>query len=60
MREPSGDQIGFLSFTPTLLVRFRMSPFSSGTDKISPRASNTARCPEGEISADSMRLPTLT
>ena len=49
IRVPSGDQAGVRSAAPEVRVRFLTSPFSAGTVKISPRASNTARLPEGEI-----------
>ena len=45
---PSGDQAGARSALPLLAVRLRTSPFSAGTVKISPRASNTARLPVGD------------
>src|SRR5438874_3850666 len=48
---PSGDHDGSRSATAGVCVRLRTSPFSAGTVKISPRASNTARAPEGEIPA---------
>ena len=35
---------------PGELVRLRISPFSAGTVRISPRAPNTARKPVGEMS----------
>ena len=57
---PSGDQRGSRSITPVVCVRLRGSPFSAGTVMISPRASNTARTPFGEMSAFSSRLATLT
>ena len=57
---PSGDQAGLRSITPGVLVRFRASPFSSGTVMISPRPSNTARTPLGEIDALVRRVATFT
>ena len=56
---PSGDHTGSRSMTAGLLVRLRGSPFSAGTVRISPRASNTARAPVGEISAFRSRLATF-
>ncbi len=52
---PSGDQAGARSAAPLVMVRSRTSPFSAGTVKISPRASNTARLPVGERAAFSIR-----
>src|SRR5581483_10349394 len=46
---PSGDHDGSRSATAGLFVRFRISPLSVGTVKISPHASNTARAPVGEM-----------
>ncbi len=57
---PSGDQAGVRSAAPDVRVRLRMSPFSEGTVKISPRASNTARTPLGESAAMRIRSPTLS
>ena len=37
--------------TPGVEVRLRVSPFSAGTVRISPRASNSARAPVGEMCA---------
>src|SRR5215470_2791690 len=48
---PSGDHTGDRSCAPTVLVRLRESPFSAGTVTISPRNSNTALAPVGEIEA---------
>src|SRR3989442_12628661 len=48
---PSGDQAGERSTTAGVRVRARLSPFFAGTVKMSPRASNTARAPVGEMSA---------
>jgi DNA-directed RNA polymerase subunit beta' len=48
---PSGDHAGSRSATAVVLVRFRTSPFSAGTVRISPRASKTARTPVGETAA---------
>ena len=53
---PSGDQAGFRSATPGVPVRFRQSPFSAGTVKMSPRASITARLPVGDSEALKIRL----
>ena len=41
---------GWRSAMPEERVRLRAKPCSAGTVKISPRASNTARLPEGETS----------
>ena len=48
---PLGDHPGSRSATAGVCVKLRTSPFSAGTEKISPRASNTARIPDGEIAA---------
>ena len=45
---PSGLHDGLRSAAPEVLVRLRVSPFSAGTVKISPCASNAARAPVGE------------
>ncbi len=45
---PSGDQAGSRSATPELCVRLRTSPFSAGTERISPCDSNSARLPVGD------------
>src|SRR5438034_346214 len=45
---PSGDHAGSRSADPLECVRFRTSPFSAGTVKISPRASARIRLPVGE------------
>src|SRR5437762_9466537 len=45
---PSGDQAGSRSAEPLELVRLRMSPFSAGIVKISPRASTATRLPVGD------------
>ena len=46
--------------TPGVDVRFRVSPLSAGTVRISPRASKTARAPVGEMCALASRRETLT
>ena len=46
---PSGLHEGSRSAAPGVLVRLRVSPFSAGTVKISPCASNAARAPVGEM-----------
>ena len=46
---PSGDHAGERSFAAGDCVRFRSSPYSAGTVTISPRYSNAARAPAGEI-----------
>src|SRR5262245_51191561 len=56
---PSGDQIALLSSTPGVSDRFRHSPFDAGTVKTSPRATTTARFPDGETSIDVTRSPTV-
>src|SRR5262245_6916058 len=48
---PSGDQAGSRSAVPGEFVRLRVSPFSAGTVRISPRASNSARLPDGDSPA---------
>ena len=45
--------------TPVVFVRLRASPFSAGTERISPRASKTARAPVGESDPLRMRSPTF-
>src|SRR5512147_2351725 len=45
---PSGDHAGSRSAEPLEFVRLRMSPFSAGIVKISPRASTTTRRPVGD------------
>ena len=52
---PSGDQMGARSAAPEERERFRVSPSSAGTVKISPRASITARTPLGEREAKDTR-----
>src|SRR4051812_27606234 len=52
---PSGDQAGFSSVESLEWVRLRMSPFSAGMVKISPRASTATRRPVGEMARDVMR-----
>ena len=49
MRVPSGDHAGDRSCAPGVFVRLRASPFSAGTVTISPRNSNTARAPVGDM-----------
>ena len=58
IHRPSGDQAGNRSAAPDECVRLRTAPCRAGTVKISPRASNTARCPVGEIPAEVMRFAT--
>src|SRR5277367_1281575 len=57
---PSGDHAGYRSSAPGVFVKFRMSPFSAGTVRISPRASNTALKPVGEMSALRIRFATFS
>ena len=45
---PSGDHDGSRSATAGERVRLRTSPFSAGTVRISPRASNATRLPPGD------------
>src|SRR6476620_5074797 len=45
---PSGDHKGRRSAIPELRVRLRGSPFSTGTVKMSPLASNKIRLPVGD------------
>src|SRR3982750_3600738 len=45
--DPSGDHRGNLSWAPDVLVKFRVGPFSTGAEKISPRAENRTRSPFG-------------
>jgi hypothetical protein len=47
---PSGDHAGLRSREPGELVRFRGSPCSAGTVKMSPRAASATRLAEGERS----------
>ena len=54
MRRPSGDQRAHLSCAEELRVRLRTGPFSIGTVKTSPRATNSARSPFGLSSASSI------
>src|SRR2546429_2942635 len=56
---PSGDHAGSRSTTAVVLVKLRMSPFSAGTVKISPRTPNTARAPVGEMSAERILLGSI-
>src|SRR4051812_42867432 len=58
-QRPSGDQVPAPSRTPEELVRLRISPFSAGTEKISPRAVSRARLPVGEMDADSASSATF-
>ncbi|MCG3163346.1 MAG: hypothetical protein JMDDDDMK_04740 [Acidobacteria bacterium] len=58
MNFPSGDHAGSRSADPLELLRLRMSPFSAGMVKISPRASTTTRLPVGEIAIFVIRLAT--
>ena len=51
---PSGDQRAHLSCAPEERVRLRVTPFSIGALKTSPRATNTARSPFGERAASSI------
>ena len=53
---PSGDQAGHLSCAPGVLVRLRVTPFSTGAEKMSPRALNSTRSPFGLRSECSIRL----
>ncbi len=55
---PSGDHAGSRSADPLEFVRLRMSPFSAGIVKISPRASTTTRRPVGESEMFEIRLVT--
>ena len=57
---PLGDQAGERSLTPGVFVRLRGSPFSAGTVTISPRNSNAARAPLGEIVPERTYLAPLT
>src|SRR5262245_6507727 len=45
---PSGDHAGWRSADPLEFVMLRVSPFSSGIVKISPRASASTRLPVGD------------
>ena len=56
---PFGDQFGDISRTPCVLVKLYVRPLSAGTEKISPRASNKARFPLGEIAALSTKSLTF-
>ena len=60
MRVPSGDQAGARSALPELRVRLRASPFSTGTVKISPRASRATLFPVGERETAATRLLTFS
>src|SRR5215831_3540975 len=55
---PSGDQAGCSSAELLECVRLRISPFSAGMVKISPRDSTATRLPVGEIARSLMRLVT--
>jgi hypothetical protein len=56
---PSGDQTGSRSRALGVFVRLRTSPFSAGTENSSPRASITARLPEGDRSMPVIQSSTL-
>ena len=58
-QRPSGDQVPAPSRTPEEWVRLRISPFSAGTEKISPRAVRRARLPLGEMEAVSTSSATF-
>ena len=51
---------GIASMTPGVFVMFRGSPFSAGTVRISPRASNSARVAFGDRCAFESRALTFT
>ena len=55
---PSGDHVGLRSALPLECVRLRTSPFSAGMEKISPRASTSARLPVGESDRPVTRVDT--
>src|SRR5206468_9041393 len=55
---PSGDHAGSRSAEPLEFVRLRVSPFSAGIVKTSPRASSKTRLPVGDISRFVILLPT--
>ena len=55
MESPLGDQTGALSAAPEVRVRLRASPSSTGTVKISPRASITTRLAVGDRDAEDTR-----
>src|SRR5579863_10734067 len=57
---PSGDQTGRRSAASQLCVRFRGLPFSTGTVKISPRASISRRFPVGDNDASAIILVTFS
>ena len=59
MCRPSGDHEGCLSADPELRVRLRTTPCSAGRLKISPRASSSARLPDGEMVPPTTFEPTL-
>ena len=56
---PSGDQAGSRSTTSVVFVKLRMSPFSAGTVRISPRTPKTARAPVGEMPAKRIRCGSI-
>ena len=58
MNRPSGDQAGVRSASPDVVVSARQSPFSAGTEKMSPRASIATRLPVGESAAAAIRPAT--
>src|SRR6476659_1168618 len=60
IRRPSGDQIGQRSCAPVVFVRFLTSPFSAGTERISPRNSTASRAPDGERDARRTYLTPFT
>ena len=51
MCAPSGDHTGLRSWTPEVAVRLRAFPFSAGSVRMSPLASNAARTPVGDSEA---------
>src|SRR3954465_6347350 len=55
---PSGDHAGAISADALEFVRLRMSPFSAGIVKISPRASTPAPLPVAESARFVMRFET--
>src|SRR5437868_2651767 len=57
---PSGDQAGSRSIMLVVCVKLRASPLSAGAEKISPRASKTARAPVGEIAKFEILVPTFS
>src|SRR5436305_1531239 len=58
--DPSGDHRGHFSCAPEVLVRLRTGPFSTGAEKMSPRAPNSTRSPLGLSATDSTRPDALT